>query len=233
MRRVLLQLHRWVGLASGLYILIICLSGCLIVFRRELDRTLCPGDIVVTPSGRHIRTVCEPTFVSRLAEFHDHLSLGRSGLLFNGLGALVVMLMCLSGAILWWPGPTRWWRSLLLHPGVSPRRLLRDLHTVPGMWLLPLILLWCVTGLYFAYPALFNDLTDDAIAWVVRLHFGRAFGTPVETLWVILGLAPAGLVVTGVLMWLPRSTADGRKRADPSLPQTPARSSPRLGGRHD
>jgi len=36
---------------------------------------------------------------------------------------------------------------------------------------------------------------------VVRLHFGRAFGRGVEVLWVVLGLLPAALVVTGIIMW--------------------------------
>jgi len=39
------------------------------------------------------------------------------------------------------------------------------------------------------------------IDWLVRLHFGRSFGLLIKGLWVVLGLTPCGLFVTGALMW--------------------------------
>ena len=201
LRRALFQVHLWIGLATGLYIFIISLSGSLIVFRRELDRALCPGDLETGPSGRQIRVVCEPAFVSWMAEFHDHLGAGRAGLLINGIGAGVVIAMCVTGALLWWPGRARWRRSLSLHRGVEARRFIWDLHSVLGFWLLLLILLWALSGIYFAFPGTFDALSDTATEWLVRLHFGRTFGLPIEWLWVILGLVPCGLFITGTLMW--------------------------------
>src|ERR1700722_12617953 len=76
-RRALFQIHLWTGLAGGLYILAICLSGSAIVFRLEMNRAFCPSR-------------CEPAFVSGLAEFHDHQLAGRTVLLVNGIGALTV-----------------------------------------------------------------------------------------------------------------------------------------------
>ena len=107
LRRALFQIHLWAGIAIGLYVLIVSVSGSMIVFRRELDRALCPGTFVTTPSGRLVSTACEPAFVTWMAEFHDHLGLGRPGLLINGLGAIAIILMCVTGGILWWPGRTR------------------------------------------------------------------------------------------------------------------------------
>jgi uncharacterized iron-regulated membrane protein len=222
LRRALFQVHLWLGLAIGLYILVISVSGSLIVFRRELDRALCPGTLVVTPSGRRFIAVCEPAFVTWVAEFHDHLGGGRTGLLVNGLGAVAITVMCVTGAVIWWPGRKRWRRSLTLHRGVGSRRLIWDLHSVLGFWLLLLVLMWSVTGIYFAFPALFNALDDDATALLVRLHFGRAFGPAIETLWVLLGLVPCGLFITGALMWWnrvlrPRMAANGRPRQAENL----------------
>ncbi len=201
LRRVLFQVHLWLGLAIGLYIFIISLSGSLIVFRRELDRKLCAPTDFVTAAGRRFTALCEPAFISWIAELHDHLGGGRAGLRVNGLGAVAITLMCLTGAVIWWPGRTRWRRSLALHRGVDARRFIWDLHNVLGFWLLLLILMWSLTGIYFAFPDPFNVLGDDAIAWLVRLHFGRAFGPAIEALWVVLGLVPCGLVITGTLMW--------------------------------
>jgi uncharacterized iron-regulated membrane protein len=201
LRRALFQVHLWLGLAVGLYIFIVSLSGSLIVFRRELDRTLCPPSVFVATDGRRFTVLCEPAFISWMAEFHDHLGAGRTGLLVNGLGAIAITIMCLTGAVIWWPGRTRWRRSLTLHRGVDSRRFIWDLHNVLGFWLLLLILMWSLTGIYFAFPNPFSVLGDDAIAWLVRLHFGRTFGSSIEALWVVLGLAPCGLVITGALMW--------------------------------
>jgi len=219
LRRALFQVHLWVGLALGLYIFVISLSGGLIVFRRELDRTFCPGPLLVSPSGRRFRAACEPAWVSWIAEFHDHLGGGRTGLLINGLGAIAVTVMCLTGAILWWPGRARWRRSLTLRRGVNARQFTWDLHGVLGFWLLGLILMWSVTGIYFAFPDLFSVFTDDAIAWAVRLHFGRAYGSGVEALWVILGLVPCGLFITGALMWWNRVMRHPRPTGAPRRPR--------------
>ena len=52
MRKVLFQMHLWIGMGIGLYILVISVSGSLIIFRRELDRTLCPRIIMVPIAGR-------------------------------------------------------------------------------------------------------------------------------------------------------------------------------------
>jgi uncharacterized iron-regulated membrane protein len=201
LRRALFQVHLWSGIVLSLYIVVLCVSGSAIVFRRELDKTLCP-------------TNCEPQFVTALAEFHDNLSGGHIGLRINGLAAVAVILLSLSGALVWWPGAKHVWRGMTVRRHVAWHRLLRDLHGALGIWLFLVVLLWAVTGIYFAFPEPFNALADvivnagvsavsvdDAIAWVVRLHFGRAFGHGAEVVWVVFGLLPAALVVTGIITW--------------------------------
>src|SRR5436190_21496039 len=49
-RKALFQVHLWVGIGVGLYILAISLSGSAIVFRREIARALWQRP-TVTPSG--------------------------------------------------------------------------------------------------------------------------------------------------------------------------------------
>jgi len=272
LRRAIFQIHLWSGIALSLYILVICVSGSAIVFRRDLDKTLCPAIVKVSVRGQPLTSAelkskahdryprfdesriavrsarapgapvevllsgqgvqldrlfdpytgkdladaigCEPHFVTSLASFHDQLGAGRTGLLFNGLGAVAVLLLCLSGAIVWWPGKDHLWRAMTVRTNVPWHRLLRDLHGAMGFWVILLVLLWTVTGIYFAFPRPFNALADvlvdagapslavdDAIASVVRLHFGRAFGRVVEWLWAVLGLLPVVLVATGVITW--------------------------------
>jgi uncharacterized iron-regulated membrane protein len=42
---------------------------------------------------------------------------------------------------------------------------------------------------------------EKIIRWFSYLHFGNFGGWPSKAVWVILGLAPAFLFVTGALMW--------------------------------
>jgi uncharacterized iron-regulated membrane protein len=271
-RRAIFQLHLWSGIALSLYILVICVSGSAIVFRRDLDKTLCPPNVSVHVGPRRLSTAelkakaheryqrfdpsqmkvrsargpnapveilfsgrgvqldrlfdpytgedladaigCEPSFVTTLAAFHDHLGAGQTGLLANGLAALAVTLLAVSGAVVWWPGRRHLWRAMTVRTSAPAHRLMRELHGALGFWLVLLVLLWTLTGIYFAFPRPFNALADyidaagvaplsvdDAIAAIVRLHFGRAFGQGIEVLWAVLGLLPAALVVTGVIIW--------------------------------
>ncbi len=49
--------------------------------------------------------------------------------------------MCLTGAILWWPGKEPWLRGMTVRRHLPWRRLVRDLHAALGFWLVPLVLL--------------------------------------------------------------------------------------------
>jgi uncharacterized iron-regulated membrane protein len=270
----------------GNYILVISVSGSLIVFRREFDRTLCPRIIMVPGAGHRLtdaqlRTMaraaypclhfeqvdirgartpgaateiwlvggsvrlerlfdpytgknlddtvaCEPHVVTWIADLHDNLTVGWTGRLVNGVGAIAVVLMSATGAVLWWPGKPRVLLSVTLHRNTSGRRFVRELHSVMGFWCFLLIMLWGITGIYFAFPAPFNAFIDaftaqgaetttsisldDAIAWLVRVHFGRSFGFGIKATWAILGLVPCGLFITGVLMWWNRVVRPALRR---------------------
>ena len=208
-KRALFQVHLWIGVGIGLYVMLICLSGSAIVFRREFDRALCPGP------GQSIG--CEPGWVSWLAELHDDLLVGHAGRLVNGVGAILILVLAIAGIVIWWPGRASWWRHMSLRRGVGGRRFTLDLHNMLGFWMFVLVLLWALGGIYFGFPDVFNSLADafkagdeetsaslalqEAYAVLARLHFGRAYGLSIKILWVILGLMPCVLFVTGTLMW--------------------------------
>ncbi len=42
---------------------------------------------------------------------------------------------------------------------------------------------------------------DSVMSWLGYLHVGSFGGMPIKILWVILGMTPALLFVTGSLMW--------------------------------
>jgi len=51
-RRTLLTLHQWIGLAAGLLLIVVALSGSALVFENEVDRALNPGLSYVAPRER-------------------------------------------------------------------------------------------------------------------------------------------------------------------------------------
>jgi hypothetical protein len=89
-----------------------------------------------------------------------------------------------------------------------------------GFWFFLLIFLWAVTGIYFSFPDIVNvpaewlesggsattasTFLQDAISALAYLHFGRSYGLFVKILWVVLGLVPCILVITGAMMWWKR-----------------------------
>ena len=167
--------------------------------------------------------------MSKLLDLHDNLLGGERGRRWNGVGALAVLVLAATGLVIWWPGVKTWRRSLRLHRGVGWRRLTWDLHSMMGFWSLGFILIFAVSGIYLANPEPFQDLadrlepltaanagvrfSDRLIYWVAILHFGRinGIGFPcrgpglcdqtTKAIWAVFGLVPAGMFVTGAIMW--------------------------------
>src|SRR5262245_7055986 len=54
LRRALFQVHLWSGLATGLYLLLISITGSVLVYRNEVFRAATPSPILVTASGERL-----------------------------------------------------------------------------------------------------------------------------------------------------------------------------------
>jgi uncharacterized iron-regulated membrane protein len=158
----------------------------------------------------------EPKILYWLVQLHDDLLGGHKGRLVNGAGAALFTLLVFTGIIIWWPGIARWWHSLILRRGVGWARFTWDLHSAIGFWMFLFVLMWGVSGIYLSYPDPFSNTVDylqpfragvevrsgdEFLAWLARIHFGRAYGTTVKWVYVVLGLVPAALFVTGGIMW--------------------------------
>jgi uncharacterized iron-regulated membrane protein len=91
-----------------------------------------------------------------LAGLHTNLLAGDMGLLVNGAGAACLVVLCLTGLVVWWPGVRRWRRNLRLDFGVGWKRFNWDLHGVLGVWTAIVLLIWAVTGVYYAFPQPFQ-----------------------------------------------------------------------------
>jgi uncharacterized iron-regulated membrane protein len=246
-------------------------------------------------------------WISTLQSLHFDLLSGRTGRIVNGVFGLIVVVLCLTGIVIWWPGTTYWVRALLINWRGRWQRVNYDLHSSVGACFVLFILLMSLTGAYYAWPvesrafisrfsparfldpapllppepadseaplsrliavaeplvppdakilrvtyiflgaqerprselgskravqlvfstkgqyddpylsSVFLDprnadvmridradqrsFGDSLAAWIPTLHFGTFGGIPIKIIWLLLGLAPSILGVTGFLMW--------------------------------
>ena len=212
-RNALYQVHLWLGIATGLYVIMISVSGSAVVFRRELGRWLLPPGTDYSDGLPVAIRVME-----WLVDLHDNLLAGGTGRDINGVAAILIIGLLVTGAVIWWPGTRHWRRSLIVPRPSRTRRFSWHLHSALGFWSFAILFIWAVTGIYFAFPEPFEALIefldptpgdferpgDALLLALIRLHFGRFGGLSIRVLWVILGLLPAVLFSTGFIVWWKR-----------------------------
>lgn len=276
LRKACFQVHLWLGLALGLYIVVLCVTGSALVFRREMGNSLLPvrpafdrtarvrsseelavvarreypgftvgsvGDVqqrspVVEMSllrdGETIQRVFNAytgedlgdpfprtlRAVFWVATLHDDLLMPQRerGRFWNGVGSILVTLLCVTGAVVWWPGIAGWRRGVSIKRPSTWPRFTFDLHSALGFWFFALIAMWAVSGIYLSLPTPFMAVVDwfagppenyenyerpvdVALNWLARLHFGRWRSHTLKVVWVVAGLVPPVMFVTGAVMW--------------------------------
>jgi uncharacterized iron-regulated membrane protein len=215
-RQAIFQIHLWVGIGIGLYVLLIGVTGAALVFRDEMEngfaahlhashaaappaqdllaladsvRARHPDRILTsirnpTPEEPFVRAYLRKgedylavnldprdgallatqdsgsSFLRWLQLLHFDLLAGRTGRIVNGVGALFLLLLCLSGLVIWWPGLKNWKRSLAVDFSKKWKRVNWDLHSATGFWSVAVIAMWAVTGAYFAWPSEFRRLVN-------------------------------------------------------------------------
>ena len=184
LRQIVFMIHFWVGTLVGAYIFMMSVTGSVIVFRGELSA-----------SGLS---------VERVVAFHKNLLAGGTGRLVNGIGAVSLVLLCLTGAVIWWPGLIHWRRSLTVEWRASFARVNWDIHSAFGFWSFLFVLVWGLSGAYLTYPNQFGafffvDPAGPIPEWLADLHFGR-FSPFTKIVWTVVGLVPSVLAFTGVFI---------------------------------
>ncbi len=93
------------------------------------------------------------SLLSWIGQLHYFLLLGRSpGLILNGIGAALLLILTLTGLVLWWPGLKAWTRGFIVDFSKSWKRINFDSHNVIGFWTLAIVSFWAISGVYFTWP---------------------------------------------------------------------------------
>ena len=90
---------------------------------------------------------------------HYFLLAGETGVIVNGWMGLGLLVLCVTGVVIWWPGILRWKRSLVVSWSNNRKRVTWDLHSSVGFWCSAALLIVSFTGVYFTFPMIVGGLT--------------------------------------------------------------------------
>ncbi len=145
MRKLCRQIHLWLSLPFGLIMSVICFSGAMLVFEKEINVML--GVEERLPFFR---------FMFRLHRWLLDVPARDGsiewGKLIVGVSTLLFVIAVLTGMVLWWPRTKKAFQnSLKIHTGKGCRRFCYDLHVAGGMYALVLLLVMALTGLTWSF----------------------------------------------------------------------------------
>jgi uncharacterized iron-regulated membrane protein len=93
-------------------------------------------NVYVDPAtGRVLGTTNHYFWVSRIRELHVRLMAGRTGLIINGCGSVLLGVLAGTGGVKWWRGIRRWRRAFRVDVRRKWSRINFDLHSAIGVWL--------------------------------------------------------------------------------------------------
>ncbi len=100
------------------------------------------------------------SWVDFVADLHMTLLLGRKGRVANGVGAALLLVLNITGLVIWWNGSKVWKRGFTIDWRRSWRRVNFDLHRAAGFWTLSIVSIWAISGVYFGWPTQFIGAID-------------------------------------------------------------------------
>ena len=272
-RRVLFQVHLWLGITLGFYILVISVTGSAVVLRPQFSRWFVSSEVSsdtgVAMTGAILESAVTEIYsdylvtnvvdstrprratyvaldkdgkqtsryfdqysgvdlgntfpwqvrtVEWLTRLHDDLLMDRSiGRKVNAFGGMLFLVMVITGVVIWWQGRRRWAKGLIIKKE-SAHSFIWQLHSFLGFWSLLLLFVWGLTAIYFAFPQPFDfiidamdknledfDRPDSWLLFLIDLHFGRFRGSWLSYVWVVLGLLPAAMFISGFILWYRRT----------------------------
>lgn len=122
------------------------------------------------------------TWVNWMHDLHLYLLLGSAhGAQVNGIGAIALLVLCVTGLFLWWQGIRKWSRALRISLRHNWRRINFDLHHAIGFWTLAILCWWGISGVYFAWYRQFESAVNAVFPLRGMLAPAYASPLPVHT----------------------------------------------------
>jgi uncharacterized iron-regulated membrane protein len=116
--------------------------------------------VFVDPSSGRVIGEMPYDWIRWVQDLHFTLLAGEIGALANGIGAAFLLLMCVTGVVIWWPGLARWLRHLRVSVARGWRRAVWELHGAIGIWAWLWLTMWALTGVYFSFSQPFREAVN-------------------------------------------------------------------------
>lgn len=160
--------------------------------------------------------------MSWLYELHMRLLAGEAGRQIVGWSGFAIVVLLVSGLLLWWPRGS-WRKALAFKRNAVQVRRLRDIHKLSGLGSSLLLVLLVVTGALLALPDVKDQLFAATIAARDTVPAPRSSATGGQQISVIEALAAARRALPeGRLAFIDVPGAgDGPLRMRSRFPATP------------
>lgn len=183
MRKLVKKFHLYFALILFLPLISQGLTGVALVFQHEISDLFFDGKI--------------PDFFRTLKKFHASLLIpGYFGKSIVGVLGLVLIFMCVSGLIIWWPKPGFLKHALRFKFSSTGKKFHRDLHGAIGFWMLIPLTVSSVTGIYLIY---FKTKQSNKL-WHA-IHEGAFGGAAWQVIVFLVGFLPLLFSITGIALW--------------------------------
>lgn len=98
-------------------------------------------------------------FMQVVYDLHADLLFGKNGRIVNGVCALLFVLLCLTGLIIWFPGSRKWRNGFAWKKQSNWRGKNYNLHKLTGFYSAVLLILIAITGAYFPFKKEYEQIT--------------------------------------------------------------------------
>ncbi|MBN8430610.1 PepSY domain-containing protein [Microbulbifer salipaludis] len=150
-----------------------------------------PIEVAVSPTDAEVLAVRgwgTPEYtMSWLYRLHYTLLAGKNGKIVVGFMGLLLMVFCITGAVLWWPKKSKthkrkWKRAFAISRNGNRFRFYLDVHKVFGIYFLPLLLIISFSGVSMVFPTQVETVVGSLFEMEPRPALpssGASSGTPI------------------------------------------------------
>lgn len=216
MRKFFHQIHLWLSIPLGILISVICLTGAILVFEKEITEIMYPETQVTQVEGQQVRKQ-RPEFFRQVRALHRWLldapaKKGESsvGKTVVGITTVVMIVILISGIVIWVPRNNRTLKNRLqISCTKGWRRFWYDSHVALGFHSTLFLLIMALTGLTWSFSGyrtfmydLFSDLPiDNMKRFFYSLHTGTWGGLTTRILYFLTALVGGILPLSGYYLW--------------------------------
>lgn len=216
MRQFFHQIHLWLSIPLGILISVICLTGAILVFEKEITQMMYPETQTTQAEGQHGKKQ-RPEFFRQVRALHRWMldapaKKGESsvGKTVVGITTVVMIVILISGIVIWVPRNNRTLKNRLqISCTKGWRRFWYDSHVALGFYSTLFLLIMALTGLTWSFSGyrtfmydLFSNLPIDNLRrFFYSLHTGTWGGLTTRILYFLTALIGGILPLSGYYLW--------------------------------